>query len=97
MSDGDARLAARLARQAGLYHPKDWVKVYESHTPYEWLIQVALSKVDPWGDDRDDERAARMTANFILSQMSSENAPDYQTLVDGLKNYLPIHQPDEEV
>lgn len=45
----------------GLVHPRDWIRVYESHTPYEWKVQVALSIVDPWGDDRADRRAALNT------------------------------------
>lgn len=39
----------------------DWVHVRESHTPYEWKIQRALSIVDPWGDERADRRAALNT------------------------------------
>ena len=96
MSDEDARLAAKLARQCGMYHPKDWVKVYNSHSPYEWLLQVGLSKVDPWGDDRADQRAATMAANLILSQVSAENAPDYHQLIESLRNYLPVNQPSDE-
>lgn len=54
-------MAARLARAEGDVHPLAWVRLYDSHTPYEWKVQRALAIVDPWGDDRADRRAALNT------------------------------------
>jgi hypothetical protein len=83
-------LAARLARAAGRVHPSDWIKVYESHTPYEWMVQVCLARiVDPWGDDRADWRAAINTVNSI--PLSEDDDP--QKIFSGLRNYI---TPDEE-
>lgn len=91
--DGDARFAARLARAAGLYHPRDWVAVYESHTPYEWLIQRCLSVVDPWGDDRADFRAA---INTLKSTPLGEGEDPAEVLSD-LIDYMKLDEPDEDL
>ena len=52
-----------------------WVEIYESHTHYEWRVQKALSIVDPWGDDRADQRAYVNTlAALDPSEESLESA-----------------------
>ena len=79
------RLAARLARAAGRVHPMDWVELYESHTTTEWLVQMGIGIVDPWGDDRADLRAAHNT----LAVASSE---DPQCLFNALRGYLKINE-----
>lgn len=86
-----ARLAARLARAAGLVHPMDWVAIYESHTPYEWLVQQCLAVVDPWGDDRDDLRAA-------VNTMATFPAGDFDRneFMQSLRAYLKIHEQPEQ-
>lgn len=66
----------------------DWVEVYESHTPYEWITQVALSIVDPWGDDRDDLRAETNTLAVVAQTQES---------LERLTNYLAIHERDHTV
>lgn len=98
MDDETVRLAARLARQAGMIHPLDWVKVYESHTPYEWSLQVALNAVEPWGEDRADLREARNTA-FLIGTNRTEPMPDddFHELLKSLARYLKIHQEPEKV
>jgi len=69
----------------------DWVAVYESHTPYEWQIQRALAIVDPWGDDRDDLRAA---INTIAVRGNGDNADEVMSVLTG---YLPINRHEETV
>ncbi len=59
------------------------MSIYEDHTPYEWLIQAALSEVDPWGDDRADLRAEVNTLAAL--------APDEDSL-GRLRSYLAIHE-----
>ena len=90
MKDSTARLAARLARETGRVHPLDWVEVYESHTPYEWLVQECLAIVDPWGDDRDDMRAA-------INTMAALPAGDYDRdeVRDALVAYLKINEREQ--
>lgn len=71
----------------------DWVEVYESHTPYEWLVQQVLAVVDPWGDDRDDLRAA-------VNTMAAIPAGDFDRneFRESLRSYLKINeQPEESV
>lgn len=84
-------MAARLARASGRVHPKEWVEIYESHTPYEWLMQRTLAAVDPWGDDRDDLRAALNTlANY-------PGTGDKQELLQALLGYIEINKAAEHV
>ncbi len=66
----------------------DWVAVYESHSPYEWIVQVALSIVDPWGDDRDDLRAETNTLAIVAQTNES---------LLRLTNYLKIHERQDAV
>lgn len=95
MADADIRLAARLARAAGRIHPTDWIEVYESHNSYEWALQIALSVVDPWGDDRDDLRHAVNTAQRVASQAAESQEAVFDAVVDAMTKYLKIHRPDE--
>ena len=61
-------------------------------------MQVALSQVEPWGDDRADLREARNAAHVIAAQrlepMSDEQFGD---LLDALARYLKIHETPEQV
>lgn len=88
-------MAARLARVAGLYHPLDWVRVYESHTAYEWTVQRILAMVDPWGDARADVRHAVNTAAIVSSQQVERDEDDAAQLIDGLRKYLNVHNPEK--
>lgn len=63
--------------------------VYESHTEYEWLVQKVLAKVDPWGDDRADMRAANNTV------WSTPGEFDRQEAFDELRHYLKINENDD--
>ncbi len=98
MTDEDLRLAAKLARAAGLVHPSDWVKVYDSHTPHEWAVQVALAAVDPWGDDRADLRAANNSLHMILSQAFGKvDQQAIDKLAVALQHYLKVQEPPSQV
>lgn len=65
-----------------------WVEVFESHTTYEWIVQEALSIVDPWGDDRADLRAEANTFAMV--------APSEET-ISGCRTYLAIQDQQEPV
>lgn len=68
----------------------EWVEVYESHTPYEWALQQCLEIVDPWGDDREDLRAA-------INTMAVMPAGDYDRseAMAALVGYLKINEREE--
>lgn len=95
MLDGDIRLAAKLARAAGLVHPMDWVKVYESHNEYEWRMQIALMQVEPWGEDRADFRAAMNTAMLVEAQAAEQDQKRASSVIHQMRTYLPFYQKDE--
>lgn len=95
MLDEDIRLAAKLAREAGLVHPMDWVRVYESHNEYEWALQWALMITEPWGDDRADLRAAVNTASVMQTNVAEASSEDIDTWVENARHYLKLHHPDE--
>jgi len=63
--------------------------VYESHTPYEWLVQRCLMIVDPWGDDRDDLRAA-------INTVASTPTQDAGELQDVLIGYVKINEQSKQ-
>lgn len=63
----------------------EWVEVYESHTPYEWLVQQVLAALDPWGDDRADMRAANNTLATLTGEF------DREEMFDQLQHYLKIN------
>lgn len=74
----------------GRIHPKDWIEVYESHTPVEWFYQKSLAVIDPWGDDRDDIRAA-MNTMAVMPPGDYDRTEAFADLV----HYLKIDQPTE--
>lgn len=78
------RLAARLARAMNQTHPQAWIDVYESHNPYEWMVQKCLAAVDPWGDERADLRAAYNT----VYAMKLPDEADAQAAFDNLREYV---------
>lgn len=96
MLDGDIRLAAKLARAAGLIHPMDWVRVFESHNEYEWAMQIALNTVEPWGEDRADFRAAMNTAQLVASQSVSPKQEQTQNIINAMRTYLPLYHTEDE-
>jgi hypothetical protein len=77
--------------------PREWVEFFESHTAYEWALQVALETVEPTGDDRDDIRMAWNTAQLIASNRAEPmSSRQIATLLDGLTNYLKCKRSEEE-
>lgn len=88
----------RLARQRGLNHPREWVEFFESHTRYEWALQVALDKIEPCGERRDDLRAAWLAvaiiANNGMAEMTERQA---KAKANAIANYLAIMNPPEEI
>lgn len=89
MADDDVRLAIKLCELAGLYHPNDWIRVYESHTEYEWALQQLRARLMPWGEDRADFRAAMNTAAAIASQMVEPDTEAIGRTIEALRSYLP--------
>lgn len=72
-----------------------WVEIYDSHNAYEWGLQVALTEVEPWGDDRDDLRAAVNTARIVSSNVKVEE-DQLADLIHSTRSYLKIHQPEDD-
>jgi hypothetical protein len=97
MEDETTRLAARLARQEGKTHPMDWVETYERHTAFEWLIQMVLARLDPWGDDRADMREARNAAHVVAATVGMTDEEKFHELVESLRDYLPHKKEPEKV
>lgn len=58
--------------------------MYESHTPYEWMVQVCLAAVDPRGDDRADLRAAFNT----VKAMKIEDEAVARDVFNSLRDYV---------
>lgn len=64
----------------------------------EWRAQQAAAIVDPTGDERDDLRAAVMTANIISSQSSQEIADaEFKEMLVNLADYLQRRKQSDEV
>ncbi len=72
------------------------MEVYDSHNSFEWAVQVVLSKVDPWGDERTDIRDARNVAHIVASNGGCEGEDGFKSLVKELRNYLLYQQEKEQ-
>lgn len=81
----------KLCRLAGRPHVKDIADFYFSHTPYEWLMQHLLNIVEPFGDDRADERA-----KINSMYQKAEDPSDIETLFDMLTNYAGNKPADDD-
>ena len=81
-------MAAVLCRLEGKTHPRHWRKLYKSHSPAEWAMQKAMAIVEPFGENRADQRAA---INTIASgiKISEEN-------IDEVYEYLTNYTGDED-
>lgn len=80
-----------LARSEGKTHPLAWVEVWESHTPYEWMLQEVLAVVEPWGERRADIRGA-VHALAVCGSMATIEHPE--DAINSLQNYLKVHEKD---
>lgn len=64
----------------------------------QWRAQQAAAIVEPTGDDRDDLRAAVMTANLMASQASEKISNDeFREMLVGLADYLQRRKQNDEV
>lgn len=70
----------------------DWWRIKDEHTPFEWACQVARSIVEPWGDERDDLRAAWNTLKLM---QFGEKPTDEELagILDNLRFYLKSNVP----
>jgi len=74
-----------------MIHPRDWVKVFESHTEYEWALQIALENVEPTGERRADLRDGWNTARIIASnRIESTPMSELQQMASTCANYLEV-------
>ena len=89
-------LARRLAFAVGKYHPLDWAKLRDSHTPYEWAVQQICQILDPIGEERGDMRAAALASQLARLIAPGERDELYQQVGENVRNYLRINQPKEE-
>lgn len=92
--DRETLFAATLARSVGRL---DWWNIKEEHTPYQWRCQMALYAVDPWGDTRDDMRAAMNTANSIVSNVANITDDQFRKLLTALHSYVPASVEDDSI
>lgn len=60
-------------------------------------MQLALSEVEPWGDERADIRQAVSTGHIVLSQSSETTDEQRAELFDVLQFYLPVNKPQEVI
>ena len=87
----------RLARQRGLNHPQDWVRVFDSHTSYEWDLQLALDKIEPCGERRDDMRMAWLATAIIANNRTEKMSErELKNLADAIAHYLVLMNPVED-
>lgn len=95
MRDGEARFAADLARSVGRL---DWWNIKAEHTPYEWVCQIAMYQVNPFGERRADIREAISATNQILASAGAKvSKQDAQALFESIRDYLKCNeQTDEE-
>lgn len=94
MSDGEARFARKLGLAVGMW---DWWRIKGLHTPQEWALQLAAESIDPYGEERDDMRAAINTANIIASNSVDVSSEQMGEMIDGLRSYLSVNQIKPEV
>lgn len=88
-------LARRLAFAVGKYHPLDWARLRDSHTPYEWAVQELCQIIDPIGEERADMRSAALA--FALGQLIAPevSGDTLRAVADSARNYLAINAPKE--
>lgn len=66
----------------------DWWRIKGEHTPQEWRLQKAMFIADPWGEARDDLRAAIQTRRIVSTSgtPSKCEGDDYEYLRFYLKH-----------
>jgi hypothetical protein len=89
-------LARRLAFAVGKYHPIDWAKLRDSHTPYEWAVQEICQSIDPIGEERADMRSAAAVFQIVQALLPDASIETLRALADGARNYLAINAPKDE-
>lgn len=87
----------RLARHEGKTHPRSWVELFDSHTLYEWNLQIALDTIEPVGEKRDDIRIGWL-ASIIVAVNSAEQktAREIKNMAESFAHYLRLRYPDED-
>ena len=93
MSDGEARFARRLGLAVGRW---DWWNLKAEHTPYEWILQRIADEVEPLGDNRNDIRAARHTAELLAALVPGITQGELTERAQNLRQYLEVQQPPDE-
>lgn len=87
----------RFARRLGLYLGKwDWWNLKYLHTEYEWALQRLGDQIEPLGDNRDDMRAARHTAELLAALVPGITQSELTERAQSLRQYLAVHQPPDE-
>jgi len=87
----------RFCRRLGLYIGKwDWWLLKDMHTPYEWALQRLGDEIEPLGDNRDDLRAARHTAELLAALVPGISQSELTERAQNLRQYLAVQQPPDE-
>lgn len=75
----------------------EWVEFFESHTNYEWALQIAKDRIQPIGERRDDLRAAwQATALIAANSAKPMSEEQLKQKARGIANYLYIMNPFED-
>lgn len=88
-----------LARQEGKTHIRDAVKIFESHTNYEWLLQIALNEIGVSGNRREDLRMGWLAAAIIANDpMRTEPISSHKlkNIAAACASYMNFLDPDKE-
>lgn len=75
----------------------DWLNVYLDMSPAEWAVHQAAASVDPWGEHRDDTRAA-LNSIAVMSAfvtLGEESALEKLRLLTGYSEPKAEAQRDE--
>lgn len=81
-----------MGRAVGRY---DWWNIKAEHTAYEWLAQLAMYSVCPFGEKRADWRSAYHTSRIIAaSSMAKIEESELREMQLALSSYLKC---DEEI
>ena len=73
----------------------DWWRIKREHTPQEWALQKAMFIADPWGETRDDLRAAIQTRRIVATGGCPSKCEDED--YDSLRFYLKHNQPQPQI
>lgn len=92
--DEEYWLAAELAEKAGLVHPMDVVRFYESHNEYEWNIQRARNAINP---KRTDRQLGILAASIAaVNSLADDKSEVFLAVMNVVQKCFEMKLPEEE-